>query len=359
MEDFLKELKIAKTISTSENDLVELLKSEYEKVRYAVVSNESFSLDTQIALAIDSSSSIEVLQALSRSSSELVRNHISANNNCPLEIIEIFVSQKDALMGIASNTKAPEHILELLLDCHDGRYKEFLARNQSTPVYILEQLHNYYDEDVRIGIAKNPMTPLETLILQSKDESTEVRYALLYNKNFPEALIKDFFTTLDETIKIDFAKDLLILTQVLTLLSRDQSDNVKYELFYNKNFTNMISKDFVLSLNEETKIKVVKNQSTTSEALNILVYDDSFTVKREIILREGLSSDIVEVLAKDKDSKLRLLIAKEKRFGKDILSSLLADEDLLVSQVAKSTLESLDKDLLPDESYIDEETMNL
>ena len=173
-----------------------------------------------------------------------------------------------------------------------------------------------------------------------------MKCALLYNEKYEDKHIKDLLLSLGKETNINLAQSIVTPKRVLFFLSSSKSNNVKYELIYNESFLEIITKDMIFNLDEEIKIKAAENPLTSFGILKILANDESFNVKATILLSENTSDEIIKILMKDKDVKLRCVIAENEGTPINILEGLLEDENLSVSKAAKTTLDSLNKEII-------------
>lgn len=237
MKSEFNKIKNIKNNVDTIDEYKKLLKEE-EAVQQAVLSNSNFTENMQIALATDISTPADIIIALSKSYYVIVRNCIASNEKCPIELLEMFVEKKDALMGVASNPNTPKYLLETIFHNEKDIYKEFLSANEATPTQILEELSTDEDEYIRVNVATNISTPENVLTVLAKDISMEVRSKVAKNTITPVSILEELLK--DYPYVSSIAKDTLHnkksdQEKVLILMKNLDDDtiiDVNNELFY-------------------------------------------------------------------------------------------------------------------------------
>ncbi len=185
------------------DDLVKLMQDQDDKVRAAAIANISRGA---VDVAGDINTPASVLAGLSGSRSQEVRRAVAANHstpepalaklvrdyetevraavagnaNTPTEGLEILSldQEEDVLAALCGNLNAPMRFMEIQASTPPSRWSDRWARlaaNPSIPAPIARKLAYCNDEVVRLGLASNPATPTDVLEVLSLDESPQVR----------------------------------------------------------------------------------------------------------------------------------------------------------------------------------------
>ncbi len=261
-----EKLKKAKDGNTSEEELKKLLVDENEIIKYAVISNPNFTEETQICFADDINTPVAILRALSNSNYEMVRNFIASNESCPLDLIEKFAEEKDALMGVASNKSTPSSIIGGLLSYDNGAYRELIADNPSTPLNILEKLYTSVDSNIRVNIASNPSTPQKILTILSDDKNQKVRCSLAVNKNLTAELFIKLSNDANSSVRTVIASNRNTPYNILEILVKEKEHDV-----FNAAKKTLNSKKSPSEIQNEQKAILEESKSSKSEIDDFLL----------------------------------------------------------------------------------------
>ena len=84
-------------------------------------------------------------------------------------------------------------------------------------------------DDMKINLAYNKRTSKKILTILSKDESWNVRYWVAYNINTPKEILKKLSTDEDSNVRYYAANNPNNPIEVLKKLSKDENWGVKYK----------------------------------------------------------------------------------------------------------------------------------
>lgn len=154
--------------------------------------------DVRMAVAVNSSAPIEILERLAEDQWENfngragVRQGVAGNPSASAEILSRLAEDADeqVRMAVAGNPSSPPQLLAGMADDDWEFYevRELIASNPSSSTDTLSFLAGLRDEDpdidvdsglsaIRVAVAGNPKTPTNSLHLLAEDPDSEVREA--------------------------------------------------------------------------------------------------------------------------------------------------------------------------------------
>ena len=178
---------------------------------------KNLSVEEEISLARSEDTSIEVLEELSLSENSIVRNYVAANRNCPMNTLEGFIKELDALMGVTSNPNTPVDVFSEILNLDNGAYKKFISLNPSAPETVLKVLCKSYDKDIKLNIISHPACSIDILTLLANDKEESVRCKVAASKNLTAELFTKLSIDSSADVKLAIAKNENVPTDILEL----------------------------------------------------------------------------------------------------------------------------------------------
>ena len=130
------------------------------------------------------------MEKLAADDYEYLLNHVAANPNTPVYLLEKFaVDEKDDVRkAAAKNPNTPVSVLEKLAIDEVKYVRMSVAKNPNPHVHIFEKLA-LDEESVRYWVATNPNTPVSILEKLAVDKNGRVRTGAAENPNTPASAL--------------------------------------------------------------------------------------------------------------------------------------------------------------------------
>lgn len=251
--------------------------------------------DTMVrrSVALDSMTSIAILEKLSQDWNELVRSGVAGNPNTPATLLRQMALDKDPLVrgAVSQNRAAPTETLEMLsLDEHEHLYpRNMVAANPSTPLAVLERLVLDQSKLVRYYLATNPCATADILekLGTGKERGLKfvyMRSSVARHKNAPEALIARLAADGQVQVREAVAHRSDLPALLLEILSRDKGDSVR--------------------------VSVARNNSTPLSILEKLAMDSVPSVRSAVASNNNTPLPVLEMLVRLLDSETPLALAR-------------------------------------------------
>jgi hypothetical protein len=291
------EMKLASNPTTPIEILVSLSKDSNEDVRMAVAGNPN--------------TPSEVLAELCKDKEEDVVVKAIENKHTPMSVILLLVNHQedDIRSAVARKPNLPKEIEEILVKDNDDGVRESLASNINTGDNILTLLSNDKDNDVIEEVAKNPKTPSSVIEKLLENEDYHILIAGNTNVN-PTILDKLSDSKYSIGIRMTVAKksntSVATIAKLLNTSSPNDALFIKAALARNPNASEKILTDLSTSNNAyffrpATLIGIALNENTPPSVLDKLGTDENYLVRAMVYKNSKTPVGRLVALEKDKD----------------------------------------------------------
>jgi predicted DNA-binding WGR domain protein/pentose-5-phosphate-3-epimerase len=280
-------------------------------------------------VALDPSTPVHVLEALTNDADKLVRLGVAENPKTPIHVLEALANDPEVKWQVVQNPATPVHVLEALADDANREVRQLIGKNTQTPAHALETLANDENETVRVWVAENPKTPINVLGAMANDSSSWIRLSVAKNPATPVPMKNALLETLAKDAKV---MDLVAGSpaapiHVLESLAKGSDFSVLQVLALNPATPAHVLKAVlvVLAKNSYYDIpeKIARNPATHTSVLEILASDRERDVRRGLAQNPVTPLHIRESLAKDPDSFVRVGVAENPATPIHVRVSLL------------------------------------
>lgn len=210
----------------------------------------------------------ETLYQLSRDENELVRRNITKNPNAPADIVKAIenrIGEMNTNIRLAGNPSTSVDVLRELSQEDNIKIRKGIAKNPSTPADVLLELSRDNIERekgsvftvpfILIDVAEHPNTPAEALINLSKDPYDNIRYNVAKHPNTPIETLMELSKDKNEGVHHAVAGNPSTSVETLVKLSRDKQWRVRYAVAGNPS----TPVDVLRELSNDENEKVRKN----------------------------------------------------------------------------------------------------
>ena len=248
------------------------------------------------------------------------------NNNDLCKLIELGKLKDVKLRAkIASNSKTPANILELLSQDHDIDVLCKIGSNPNTPERILQDLLKIKDSDLLYSIGTNPNISIDFINKLTKKKSCV--FGLIDNSKLPEYYYLNFYNSNNLDLKIQLARSRYTPIDILEKLANEQNTFITSEHMYNDNITKIFHK-LIHSSNFHIRARLAFDERTPKDVFEQLVNDSNEYVRSNLASRNDISLEIIKKLSMDTDPSVRASVASNSKTPQNILKYLSKDNDI-------------------------------
>ena len=362
-------LAIAKNPDTPAEILNLLADDPYEKVRKALVKNPNVPGDAVFKLrkllgynlksylqkiAIDSTTSPQILAQLAKEDEWHIRNLVAQNPNTPIEILEQLAEDWMPYVrcSAAQNVNSTEEVaLKVLFYKH--KPKDLVNRKIKPPVaidiageeYLIESTIYVEDENALAAAASHPKLSLNIIeqLIDNIEQFLQWKWGnkivigIVSNPNLPVTTLRWFAG--EEYLK--FCSDKIYQRLIYYYdLACQKKDSLKQ--------AEEAMKSMMLSTSNERALEslypiywgIIQNSTTPVDVIHtLLIRLEKLSSPQKLAKNLNISPHVLATLANHKDSDLRKLVAENPNTPQDILQQLANDENQEVEEAAKAQLQ--------------------
>lgn len=153
------------------------------------------------------------------------------------------------------------------------------------------------EDEVKSAIAKSSFVQTEVLELLSKDESYWVRRSVATNLNATDTILDRLSKDKDAGVRARVAKNPVTSGEILDFLARDKVDDVRFE--------------------------VARNENTGGETLAYLTFDKHPVIRRNVAINKNTLPSTLELLGAERyDFGIQYFVAHNENTPKEVRECL-------------------------------------
>ena len=275
---------------------------------------------------------IDVLANLSTSESWAVRQAVAWHDNTPNNVIEALAKDDDP--DVRRATKERSLPMEWRIKSKDEKISALQSAVVS--IGILEELSTSEDWPIRQAVAWSPSTPESILARLKEDEDVDVKAAATEERKLTVE-----WRFLKSWEKVERLNAESVTTDVLIILSRSRSSDVRRAIALNPNTPKMVLAQLAKDDDRDVQSGVRERQLPEN-------WKDRDNEERvEALKEEGVPENVISILAQSGDWQIRQAVALSPASSARVLERLANDDDTDVQSAVR------ERDLPEDWKYLD------
>ncbi|MBD2577996.1 hypothetical protein [Oscillatoria sp. FACHB-1406] len=317
------------------------------------------SVEGDRALAANSTTPADILEALSKSRDASVRQQVAANPNTPIAVLwklgaefpEYFLKNPivpllclefgDVIAAIPEDTlfelcscEIPDCLYQPLLNPKHQHLIGEIARCSGIHKSLLERLLQDFSDylDLRINLARNPSTPAFILARLAADRAPVVRDAVASNSSNPIEILQKLAENGDSLTRDAIASNESTPIALLHQLANDSTSLVRRAVARHYQAPREVLHHLAADSCYSVRLTVAKNLHAHPKTLRQLGEETGIEMRRAVAKHPHTPADTIRALGRERDAEVRFSLARHRYTTAAMLQQLAWESNAALLQ---------------------------